>query len=144
MISCTNLSKHHHKLVSKHSINNKSQRKKKVVVCASPESNVLIDYITLYTQYMCSADAQTCMNTIILPPINEQYDIVKNYLSTLHELQHIHNLEGLIFRLCASHEDEALEALKLSVNDLNNANVVIQSIIEYVRDQPLPSDLTTL
>lgn len=125
-----------------HRCNN--MKRKRFVTSVAPESNVLIDYVTLYTQYMCSADAQTCMNTVILPPINEQYDIVKNYLATLHELQRIHNLEGLIFRLCATHENEALEALKLSINDMNNANAVIQSIIEYVRDQPLPSDLTTL
>jgi hypothetical protein len=101
-----------------------------------PENNVLIDYVTLYTQYICQMDAQTCIANIILPPINEQYEIVKNYLETLHELKHLHNLEGVVFRLCASHENDALEALKTSVNELNNANDVIQSIIEYVRQQP--------
>lgn len=109
-----------------------------------PDANhVLIDYVTLYTQYICQMDAQTCLDNIILPPINEQYDIVKNYLSTLHELKHLHNLEGVVFRLCASHENDALEALKTSVSELNNANEVIQSIVEYVRQQPSMSNISS-
>jgi hypothetical protein len=124
------------------STSNRSTYCKKVRV--TPESNdVLIDYVTLYAQYVCQMDAQTCIANIILPPINEQYDIVKNYLSTLHELKHLHNLEGIVFRLCASHDNDALEAFKVSVNELNNANDIIQSIIEYVRDQPSISDISS-
>ncbi len=101
------------------------------------DTNVLIDYVSLYTQYLCSSDSQTCFENIILPSINEQYDVVKTYMDTLHELKHIHDLGGVIFKLCIMHDKDALDALKAAVHELNNVNGLIGNIIDYAREQPI-------
>ncbi len=108
------------------------------------DTSVLFDYIDLYTKYMCLHDAQQCLATAIIPPIQEQVKVVQSFNNILHDVGRVHDLQGVILKLIINHDDKALDALTTTLEQYNNNIDVIHAIVDYTRDSSLPSnDLTS-
>lgn len=115
---------------------------RKKICCAMPsvESNVLFDYIDIYMKYICVHDAQQCLSSAIVPPLQEQIMIVQNFNSVLHDLGSVHDLQGVILKLMITHDEQALKTLTQEINEYNNNINLIRAIIEYTSSIPLPSN----
>jgi hypothetical protein len=106
------------------------------------DTAVLYDYIDLYLKYVCVSDAQQCLSSAIIPPLQEQLQIVQKFGSIMHDIGHVHDLQGVIIKLMITHDDKALETLTEEIQNYNNNIALIRTIIEYANTLPLPSNET--
>jgi hypothetical protein len=109
---------------------------------ASPDidTTVLYDYVDLYMKYICVHDAQQCLSSAILPPLQEQIKIVQDFNTIVHDLKSLHDLQGVILKLIITHDDKALATLTEEIQSYNNNIDMIRAIIEYANALPLSSN----
>jgi hypothetical protein len=124
----------------------KSKNYRQMHICKIAENSaVLFDYVDLYSKYICvhpiehASTATSCIQQIIVPSIDEQYNVVKAFTSIAHQVHHMHDLEGVILKLLITHEIEPLQSLLSSLEQYNASIDLIKNIVAYTNDIPLPS-----
>lgn len=122
-------------------IRHKKQRKVQKLTCtAITDTSVLYDYIDLYAKYICVHDMQECLSSAVVPSLQEQIQVVQEFNNTIHNVQSVHDLQGIILKLIITHDASSLDALINTLQQYNNCIDIIRSIIEYTNDIPLPSN----
>jgi predicted AlkP superfamily pyrophosphatase or phosphodiesterase len=99
------------------------------------DSSVLFDYINLYGRFMCDHTTQQaikmCVNNVVLPPIQEQYDVVYAFHAFIQHVGHMHGLEGVLLKFLVTHDDNAINHLAQSLEEYNQSIETIKSIVAY-------------
>lgn len=124
----------------------KSKHYRQMHVCKiAQDTAVLFDYVDLYSRYICVhpiehvSIANSCIQQIIVPSIDEQYNVVKAFTSITHQVHHMHDLEGVILKLLITHEMEPLQSLLSSLEQYNASIDLIKNIVAYSKDIPMPT-----
>lgn len=107
---------------------------------ATTDTTVLFDYIDLYTKYICIHDAQQCLSSAFVPPLQEQIKIVQHFNTITHELGNVHDLQGVLLKLIITHNDQAVESLTEQLEQYNNSIAVLHAIVDYTNTVSLPSN----
>jgi hypothetical protein len=100
------------------------------------DNNIIFDYIDLYSKYVCSTPSM-CSTEMIIPSIQEQYDILKNYYNIIHHLHNTHHLDGVILELLITDKKEALDILINSIDEYNNSTDMINNIVELTKNKDI-------
>ena len=125
----------------KKSIHSRQTHKCKI----AQDTAVLFDYVDIYNRYICSHSVEhastvnSCIQQIIIPSINEQYEVVKTFTSITHQVRHMHDLEGVILKLLITHDVESLQSLLSSLEEYNTSIELIKNIVAYTNEIPMPS-----
>jgi hypothetical protein len=91
-------------------------------------------------KYICVHDAQQCLSSALLPPLQQQIKTVQDFNTIVHNLESLHDLQGVVLKLIITHDDVALTALTQEIQSYNNNIDIIRAIIEYANTLPLPSN----
>jgi hypothetical protein len=113
-------------------------------VQAVAESGVVMDYVTTYGQYICAGpDPFECIRNMILPPPEEQQKIVLRLFEISQQVD-MQGLNGVFMKLLITHDDSAVDTLLEMLKMHNMSTDVINSIIRYSREIPLPNGTDSL
>jgi hypothetical protein len=124
---------------------NRNHNCQKHICKIAQSSAILFDYVDLYSKYICvhpveqTSTINNCIQQIIVPSIDEQYQVVKAFSTIAHQLHHMHDLEGIILKLLITHENEPLQSLLSSLEEYNASIELIKNIVAYTNDIPIPS-----
>ena len=94
--------------------------------------NISMEYVDMYGRYICHADF-ACVNSIVLPSIDEQIRIVNNFNTLSFQIGKMHGLDDVFFSLINYNQVELLQKLILINNQIGDIDMNILQIKELIK-----------